>query len=123
MHDCVFLDNAAVGNNELQLSVGSGTIVNCCVAGNVDVNGSFTLNGGAGWVPGTNGNINANPLFVDAVNGDFRLQHVAAGQAADSPCINAGSQTAAAAGLGGKTTRTDSVLDSGVLDMGYHYDP
>lgn len=38
-----------------------------------------------GGYPGT-GNINADPLFLDPVNGDFRLS-------AGSPCINTGSNT------------------------------
>jgi hypothetical protein len=39
-----------------------------------------------GWYDGV-GNIDADPLFVDPVNGDFRLQ-------VDSPCIDAGANNA-----------------------------
>ncbi len=77
------------------------------------------------------GNINADPLFVDGFYGDDYLSHAAAGQAADSPCIDAGSALASelcfASEEGGTvclddlTTRTDSVTDSGQADMGYHF--
>ncbi len=40
---------------------------------------------------------------------------------AGSPCVDAGSVTAAAAGLAGYTTRTDGTADSGQVDLGYHY--
>jgi len=76
------------------------------------------------------GNIDADPLFVTGPDGAYYLSQTAAGQGADSPCLNAGS--AAAADMcfesdGGPvclaefTTRTDQVLDSGTVDMGYHY--
>ncbi|MHC4676908.1 MAG: right-handed parallel beta-helix repeat-containing protein [Planctomycetota bacterium] len=73
-----------------------------------------------GALPGT-GNISSDPLFVNAAAGDFHLSHIAAGQGSDSPCIDAGSDTAANLGYDTKTTRTDSVSDSGTVDMGYHY--
>lgn len=106
----------------MNLDAGAGTVSNCCASNTVNI-GTATVNGGAGFVHGQNGNIVADPLFVDAPNGNLRLQHVAAGQASDSPCIDAGSQPALAAGLDAKTTRTDGVTDSGTVDIGYHYDP
>jgi hypothetical protein len=88
-------------------------------------------------------NISADPLFVrpgywaDAndpniivepndpngvwVHGDYHLSQVAAGQAVDSPCVDAGSDLAANLGLDKFTTRTDKVGDDGIVDMGYHY--
>ena len=69
-----------------------------------------------GWT-GT-GNIQSDPLFV----GGYYLSQVAAGQASDSPCIDAGSDTAANLDLDDRTTRMDGVDDTGQVDMGYHYD-
>ncbi|MCH7871751.1 MAG: hypothetical protein IID33_08620 [Planctomycetes bacterium] len=43
---------------------------------------------------------------------------MAAGQAVDSPCVDAGDP---ASPLVGGTTRSDEGLDSGVVDMGYHH--
>ena len=48
---------------------------------------------------------------------------IAAGQGSDSPAIDAGSDTAANLGLDTRTTRTDSVTDTGTVDLGYHYLP
>jgi hypothetical protein len=67
------------------------------------------------------GNISDDPLFVKGPLGDYYLSCRAAGQDADSPCIDAGSDTAESLDLDKFTTRTDYVLDSGVVDMGYHY--
>ena len=58
---------------------------------------------------GVNGNISADPRFERGV-------YLATG----SPCIDAGSNTAAAVGLAGYTTRADGALDSGTVDIGYH---
>ncbi|OGP58914.1 MAG: hypothetical protein A2V67_20785, partial [Deltaproteobacteria bacterium RBG_13_61_14] len=54
---------------------------------------------------------------------DFYLSQTAAGQGADSPCVDAGGDLASDLGLDAYTTRTDGVLDSGTVDMGYHYQP
>ena len=69
------------------------------------------------------GNINEDPLFIDTNNRDFHLSHTAAGQGADSPCIDAGGDTAANLHLDDRTTRSDGVVDSGTVDLGFHYLP
>ncbi len=92
---------------------------------------------------GSVGNISADPLFVQPgywanandpnivvepndpnavwIIGDYHLNQIAAGQAADSPCVDAGSDTAVNLGMDKFTTRTDKVWDEGIVDMGYHY--
>jgi parallel beta-helix repeat protein len=76
----------------------SPTLTNCILWGNPPeeihiFNSSPTLTycDIQGSWPGT-GNINADPLFVDAANGNFHL-------AANSPCIDAGSNAAIPAGI------------------------
>jgi Subtilase family/Divergent InlB B-repeat domain/Right handed beta helix region len=63
--------------------------------------------------------LNENPLFDDG----YFLSQIAAGQLFNSPCWNAGSADVNSPGinLGGYTTRTDSVNDVNIVDMGYHY--
>ena len=39
----------------------------------------------------------------------------------DSPCVDAGSDTAVNLGVDHHTTRTDKLGDEGIVDMGYHY--
>lgn len=76
------------------------------------------------WTSGAlsgNGNIQIDPLFVNKAGNDFHLSHTAAGQTSNSPVLNVGSSTASAIGLGSKTTRTDSIADEGITDMGYHH--
>ncbi|MCD6327073.1 right-handed parallel beta-helix repeat-containing protein, partial [bacterium] len=60
------------------------------------------------------GNIHDDPMFVPGQLGDYYLNPL-------SPCINAGSQSAAAAGLSDRTTQADESLDMDEVDMGYHY--
>ncbi|MFA4980961.1 MAG: right-handed parallel beta-helix repeat-containing protein, partial [Candidatus Omnitrophota bacterium] len=76
---------------------------------NGDYDGPYTDGGG---------NISTDPLFVTGPDGDYYLSQTAAGQEADSPCVNAGSREVEA---DDGTTRTDQKPDSGILDMGYHY--
>ena len=64
------------------------------------------------------GNIDTDPLFVDG----YYLSQIAAGQAEDSLCVNAGSAYAEAIGLHRHSTRTDGAPDAGTVDMGYHYE-
>ncbi len=76
------------------------------------------------------GNINEDPLFAAGTNGDYYLSHTAAGQTLDSPCIDGGDRDALWVCFEGLykthclsqfTTRTDSVYDSEMADMGFHY--
>jgi hypothetical protein len=69
-----------------------------------------------GGYPGT-GNIDNDPRFTPGPLGDYYLSHIASGQAEDSPCIDAGNP---AGPLLAATTRTDSVKDTGIPDMGFH---
>ncbi|MBU1628297.1 hypothetical protein KKB18_13090 [bacterium] len=68
------------------------------------------------------GNIDDNPMFVSGAWGDYYLSQISAGQDADSSCIDAGSEIPIM-GFNPKDyiTRTDSVGDMGIVDMGYHY--
>ncbi len=65
-------------------------------------------------------NIDADPLFVKGPLHDYYLSQVASGQDADSPCIDAGSDTAENLGIDELSTRTDGIPDTGRVDMGYH---
>jgi len=70
-----------------------------------------------GWSGSGTENIDQEPLFV----GGYYLSHIAAGQGADSPCIDTGWYTSAYHGVADLTTRTDGVFDTSIVDMGYHY--
>jgi hypothetical protein len=108
--DSIFWENSASpGYEQIGWVGGSSTqSVTYC-----DVQGGFT---------GT-GNIDQDPLFAGGSDGYYYLGQIAAGQASDSPCLDAGSDTAANLGLDALWTRTDGVADSGTVDMGYHYGP
>ncbi len=87
------------------------------------------------------GNIQELPRFLTGPLGDYYLRSVETGQAYDSPCIDAGSDhasqicyetafftdetgiTRSMVCLDELTTRIDSITDSGIVDMGYHYPP
>jgi len=103
---CIVWGNEAEQGRELHRC--QGLITHCCIRG---------------WTAGGEGNISDDPLFVKGPLGDYYLSCAAAGQAADSPCIDAGSDTAESLGLDELTTRTDGSPDTGTVDMGYHYPP
>ncbi|MBN2018810.1 MAG: S8 family serine peptidase [Sedimentisphaerales bacterium] len=64
-----------------------------------------------------------DPLFISPYLDEtaYYLSQTAAGQVENSPCLDAGNNTAVALGLDGLTTRTDQVGDVGIVDLGYHY--
>ena len=95
-----------------------------------DVWGNTTANySGLADPTGADGNISADPLFVNgpsrwAGGWDFAgyyLSQTAAGQPVTSPAMDAGSGSASQMNLAARTTRSDSQVDSGVVDMGFHY--
>ena len=106
------------GNQIYHQNSGTTVTLSYCSYGDAadDVAGSGTFSPSNCMTP-------ASPLFVTGPKGDYYLSQVASGQVSDSPCVNAGSDTAANLGLDTKTTRTDQVPDSGQVDIGYHYDP
>jgi hypothetical protein len=67
------------------------------------------------WGPGM---IDEAPLFVSDSTGDYFLSQRAAGQPADSPCVDTGDPEST---MISGATRTDLVQDGGILDMGYHH--
>jgi len=86
--NCTFSGNSAVtdGGGMWNGSTSSPTVANCILRNNSpdEIFGPATVaySDVQGGYPGI-GNIDADPLFVDPDNGDFRLQ-------AGSPCIDAG---------------------------------
>ena len=80
-----------------------------------------TVNWGDGMIEG-------DPLFVSGPwSGMHYLSQIEAGQTEDSPCLNAGStevgfypESSGYHAVYG-TTRTDSITDTGIIDIGYHY--
>ena len=106
----------------------SGTMINSIVYANetegrpqlvADAASVTYCNIQGGWEG--EGNIDADPLFAGGPLGCYYLSHVATGQPFNSPCIDAGSDTAANLGLNVLTTRRDEIGDAGIVDMGYHY--
>jgi hypothetical protein len=65
--------------------------------------------------------ISADPLFVSGSKGEYYLSQLSAGQQVDSPCVGAGSTTAAEAGLADYVTNSNYLRDTGTLDIGFHY--
>jgi len=71
---------------------------------------------------GTNGNVSLDPLFVSGPYLTYYLSQVAAGQAVNSPALDAGNGPATAlADYDYLTTRSDNGFDTGTVDMGYHH--
>jgi Right handed beta helix region len=81
--------------------------------------GNYVLSKAAGSKAGPH-SISLDPVFVAPANSDFRLGRKATGQAADSPAIDRGSDTAENLGLSGRTAFTDKYPDVGRVDLGYH---
>ncbi len=115
--NCIVWNNyAEIGTEELYNDVTSTTIVTYS-----NVKGGWPGMGNIGLDPDIE-----NPLFVPGPGGNYYLSQAATnepGQVSDSPCVDAGSDTAANLGLDEKTTRTDGLPDTGTVDMGYHYEP
>ena len=65
-------------------------------------------------MPEGEGNFSENPKFRTGPFGGYYL-------AAESPCIDAGSKSSVDAGLSDRTTQVGGLLDTGIVDLGYHY--
>lgn len=127
------------GSDGMYASGTALTLTNSIVASNtrgvrVDGGGTTVLgyndvwgNSGGNYVgvadpTGTNGNLSADPLFVQGPYVPYFLSQVAAGQPANSPAVDAGSAPATTLPYYEYlTTRTDSGRDTGMADLGYHH--
>lgn len=67
---------------------------------------------------GMEGNVSEDPLYADD---ELNLSQIAAGQPVDSPALDAGHEPAVESTIEGFSTRTDSVLDENIADMGFHH--
>ncbi len=87
----------------------------CTITGLVkDVNGIWEVASGSN-------NISDDPNFAVGYFGSYYLSQIQAGQNINSPCVDAGQGSAISNGMYKYTTRTDHVIDTNVVDMGYHY--
>lgn len=119
--DTIFWNNAAASGDEIySYQNGAIDLYYCCYANQA---GDIGSNDGTPDVTEIGGCFYLDPWFVAGPYGMYYLSQVAAGQGSNSPCLNAGSIDVFEAGLDDKTTRTDSVFDTGWVDVGYHYDP
>ena len=86
-----------------------GMLSHCCIQGGVPKT-----------LEDQGGNFADDPLFVRGTHGPCYLTSARVGQSVASPCIDAGSELAAFAGLDERTTRSDNLPDRGVVDVGFH---
>ncbi|OGC42666.1 hypothetical protein A2Y85_06220 [candidate division WOR-3 bacterium RBG_13_43_14] len=145
----IIYNNTIVGNSCIGGNTSRGGGINVddstnIIANNIVVNNNALYGGGIGgsgsahatlmpndvwnntggnyynFAPGLN-DISLDPLFVAGPLGDYYLSQIAAGQAVNSPCFDYGFTAAESLQLNTSTTRTDTIYDEGVVDLGYHY--
>jgi len=123
--DSIFWDNYALKGSEIAVGTGFGLDPRCAslMVSYSDIKSTpndVWVDEGCKLTWG-NGNISADPLFVDGPRGEYYLSQTRAGQSRNSPCVNSGSKLAGHLSMSQYTTRTDGVPDRGLVDMGYHY--
>ncbi|MBN1592584.1 MAG: right-handed parallel beta-helix repeat-containing protein, partial [Candidatus Coatesbacteria bacterium] len=103
------LTNCIIWNNDDDVAgVSCDHISHCCIED--------------GDCAGQNGNIADDPLLVPLPMRPCYLSHEDAGQSQSSPCIDAGLGQSSDYGLDQCTVRTDGELDTGAVDIGFHYE-
>jgi hypothetical protein len=124
MTNCILWGNTALGGHEITLGSTALSSSTLTVRYSDVQGGAGEAAVGAGDTLDLDGtNIDADPKFVLGPLGNYYLSQTAAGQPQNSPCVDAGSDTAANLGLDALTTRTDAVPDAGTVDIGYHAPP
>ncbi len=114
----VITDNIITGNSADNTFYQGGGIYNFMATLTLDYNDVWnnTPNNYAECGPGAH-SISADPEFITVFGQPYFLDQL------NSPCINFGSRSSSAAGLDEFTTSPDLEPDTGVVDMGFHYNP
>ncbi len=113
--NCTFYGNTG-GNSTIHNEVNATAISNCILWGNATgvLGGTVSYSIVQGGFSGT-GNLNSDPLFVNAVGGDFRLL-------ACSPAIDGGTDTGAPSSDYEGNNRVNAIPGGALADMGvYEY--
>ena len=141
MNNCTIADNLALAGGGAFVWGGTPRFTNCILWGNAEEDPGGTeetaqmwlaagapvltntcLQGWTGDLGGTD-NFGGDPLFVPGPAGCYYLSQIAAGDAEDSSCFDAGNDTAANLFFDTLTTRSDEGVDAPLswVDAGYHY--
>uniref|UniRef100_A0A7C4CAD4 Right handed beta helix domain-containing protein n=1 Tax=candidate division WOR-3 bacterium TaxID=2052148 RepID=A0A7C4CAD4_UNCW3 len=121
-----YVKNNIIANNQATSGSGIYNYTSSQSGEVVSLHNSYYNNTLVGCAMGP-GDITGDPLFAAGLRGGYYLSQTAAGQPQTSPCVDAGDTLEPAGGLNldslmhAWTTRTDSVYDLGVPDIGYHY--
>ncbi len=114
MTNCIVWENEALFDGDEGYLAGYGASPTLSISYN-DL-GLYWYLGYYTYIDNGPGNITADPLFASGPDGDWFLGQTAAGQPAQSPCVDSGDPEVTPFG----TTRTDLEPDTGALDIGYH---
>jgi len=124
-HNILYFNTASTtASRSIQCLGWSIALSYCCVEGGQSSVNAYPedLFWGAGMITG-------DPLFVDGPYGPASLSQTSSGQAADSPCRNAGNNWASDVGydtnlgfvtMNQMSTRSDQIADTGIVDLGWH---
>lgn len=120
--NCTVVNNSSIDDGGLGGAGGGGvassTAINTIVMFNSGGYGTPNFSGG-GWLysctspyPGWEGTVSVDPLFVDAANGNYRLQ-------TNSPCRNSGTNVAMtlSTDLDGRPRLVDGFVDMGAFEF------
>ena len=64
-------------------------------------------------------NLTSDPELVNPATGNFALSEIASGQGSNSPALDAGSADVSLTDISG-STRTDTIVDAGIANPGFH---
>ncbi len=103
-----------IEDNIISNNSGIGVSAISCTSTESDYNNVFNNSSQYSGILAGENSTNTDPLFADLAGNNFHLSE-------NSSCFDIGSDTSLNSGLSAYSTKQDNSLDSGVLDLGYHY--